>query len=167
MKTPLIVTLIALLMLAGCETVSSKPTPMSGEDGITAADVIDAALAPDAEKRSEALFDNSTGKPVLYATGAIWARVFVGQGLSGATLELMSTRLSEKVAADGTHRVTYDVVARLTVDTKSYPLHATATRPSTPSDQSAMRQAVEAAAVDVAKQAKVIIKKVHPDFVPE
>ena len=167
MKTPLLVALIATLMLAGCETPSSKPTQMPGEDAITAADGIDAALAPDAEKRSEALFENSTGKPVQYATGAIWARVFVGQGLSGATLELLSTRLSEKVAADGTHRVTYDVVARLSVDTKSYPLHATATRPSTTNDQSAMRQAVEAAAVDVAKQAKVIIKKLQPDFVPE
>lgn len=167
MKTPPFVALIALLMLAGCETVSSQSNQLPGEDGITAADAIDANLAPTAEKRSEILFGSSSDKRTQYATGAVWARVFVGQGLSGASLDLLSTRLSQKVAADGSRRVTYDVVARLTVDTKSYPLHATASRPWTPNDASAMRQAVEAVVIDVANQAKVIIKKTHPEFVPE
>ena len=167
MKTPSFVVLIAALMLTGCETVSSKSIQLPGEDAITATDAIDASLATGADKRSEPLIGNVAGKPVQYATGAIWARVFVGEGLSGASLDLLSTRLSERIAPDGSHRITYDVVARLTVDSKKYPLHATASRATRAGDASAMRQAVEAAVVDVARQAKVIIKKVQPEFVPE
>jgi len=166
MKTPTLVALIVSLLSAGCETPSSKPSSMPGEDGITAADVMDAGLPPDSEKRQEPIYRKSAPSDVKYATGTIWARVFVGQGLSSATLELLSTRLTEKVAADGTRSVTYDVLARLMVDSKPHPLHASGTRTATGSG-SAIRQAVEAAVVDVAQQAKVIERRAHPSFVPE
>ena len=168
MKNPRLLFLIASLMvLTGCETTTENLRPLPGDDAIAAEDMMDASLTPGVEQLTEPVFTDSPGVPLRFTTGQVWARVFISQGAAPATVQLLATRLSEKTEANGVHRVSYEVKVQLMIDSKTYPLHASATRTSATSGEAAARRAVEAAVVDISKQAKVIEKKVHPDFLPQ
>ena len=154
--------LISCLALVGCRSVTVDLATMPGEDRIAREDGINCRITPDVGPRAEPLFpSNAINDQIHFETGRIWERVFVGGPNAPATLELVSTKFTENIAGGGfTIRDTYDVYAYLRIGEKVWPLYATGTRASAMHAPSTRRQAVELAVVDIAHQAKAIMRSV-------
>lgn len=143
-----------LLLLSGCQ---HRPIPIadySGERHVTPDDRVYIHLLDTDRSR----IDPYEGKQVI--TGPIWADVFIGRANAPASLRVIDAHMEERPAIVGiTIRATYSAVCVLTYRGREYMIRSTASRTAGLKLFSAMRQAAELTAVDVARQAEQIIAK--------
>lgn len=156
---PLIASFTALFV-ASCSTPVTVSLDSDGEDRLHG-ETVNIALTPGVAERAESIFDGSgEATQVSGLTGPVWKKVFVGSADAPATLSLVKTKLAMSVAGGGfTFRFDYEVAAELQVGDKKYPLRAHGTRAAGRMFESARRQAVEMAILDMARQAKQIMER--------
>jgi hypothetical protein len=152
MKTVLVV---FILFLSGCAAPMTLRLDDSGEQRLTDADSVNVALAFGDAERIDRIGSTSTSA----LTGPIWKRAFCGKTDSAlGSLTVRNATLKQSLSGAGfTIRYTYTVEAVLRVGTNDVVLKATGSRAAAMAAGSAMRQAVELAVLEVAKQTKLVL----------
>lgn len=149
--------IVALLMtaIAGCSSAPFKVAEFPGERRIADNDPVQVRIS-DADKiRIDPVW--SYGRQFQAETGPVWAQVFIGDE-SAPAFHVESAELRYTIEAAGfAARYTYTLTGTFSFNGTDFPISATASRGFAMNINSAMRQAVELAIVDAAKQCRQII----------
>lgn len=159
---------VTVLFFAGCATYPQHLTVEGpGENRVGPRDTTTRIyLLPPGDTREESMagpFSSTKNKRVLLATGAVWHRVFAGDKDSPATLEIESSDLVNSISGAGfAARYTYEARAVLRFNGKDYHLSGTGSRAAAVATQSALRQSVELALVEISQKAQAILDASRP-----
>jgi hypothetical protein len=155
--------LLAALLAPGC-VGTIHPNQDTGESRIGRGDVIAVRLDPASASRVENLWGPFGQEKITVHTGEVIRKVFLGYLDGQPTFRVTDSKLSESGGGAGfIIRRTYVLHGVLTVDGKESPVTGTGTRAASMNGPSALRQAIELAAVDAAQQCRRIIETNHPE----
>lgn len=146
---------VLLVALAGCSSAPFKVAEFGGERRIADDDPVPVRISDADKVRIDPVW--SYGRQFQAETGPIWAQVFIGEE-SDPVFSIESAELRYTIEAAGfAARYTYSLSGTLSYNGIDYPITASASRGFAMNINSAMRQAVELAIVDAAKQCRQII----------
>lgn len=149
--------IVALLMtaIAGCSSAPFKVAEFPGERRIADNDPIRVRISEADKSRIDPVL--SYGRQFQAETGPVWAQVFVGEE-ADPLFSVESAELRYTIEAAGfAARYTYTLAGTFSFNGTDFPISASASRGFAMNINSAMRQAVELAIVDAAKQCRQII----------
>jgi hypothetical protein len=149
------IAILSTLVFSGC--VSLQPISLSGittERRIAAEDIVLIKFAGLGAAHVDTLY----GGKVPVATGEVWKQAFVGDEKSEWTFTITKSALERSIAGAGfTMRSTYQADGLLRGAGREFEVHAEGSRAAAMDFNGAMRQAVELAVADAAKQCRAII----------
>lgn len=153
-----------LLLCAGCASGPMKLADVPGPTRLNIVVPID-LFPPDRQRIDKHFIFTGATHPVFateannsVVTGEIWQRAFVGDPNHNAQFRIVQAALHDSLEGAGfVMRVTYIVDGELTYRNHAYQVHAQGSRAAAMNVRGAMREAVELAIEDAAKQATNII----------
>lgn len=149
-----------VVLSAGCAAQPRRfPTiEVEGPQLWTEADLVDVAISDTDRSRVDGIAAD-TGRPGLtYATGPVWARLFIGQEGKSPQFTIHAAHLDTRIVALGfASRITYRADGILLWNDREYPIRAEGSRSTGGFSMTAESEAIQRGVMDAARKVRFII----------